>query len=146
MTFGYLSPLTLRVQPRGNGGCATRIQSQSQPVQNLAGWPPVNLYEEAEKYALELSVPGFQAEDFRITLEQDVLRVHGMPKKDASQPEQKWQRREWQNAEFTYRKRVPRPVLEDGIQARYENGILTVTLPKAPEAQPRTIPITTGKE
>lgn len=137
MTFGYF-PLNVQVQPRTNG-----LTFQGSPVmRQLNSWPPSNLHEDGEAYHLELAVPGFKAADFSLSLEQDVIRVHGKPAEPAG-TDRKYQLREWQNQEFTFRKRVPRPVDAEGITATYEDGILRVRLPKAAEARPRIIEITT---
>jgi HSP20 family protein len=95
--------------------------------------PAVNIRENFSNFALELAVPGMGKEDFSIELEKDVLTINA--KKSSTQETEleqgeKYTRVEFNYGEFSRSFRLPESVEQKEIQANYENGILSITLPK----------------
>ncbi|MFM1902255.1 MAG: molecular chaperone Hsp20 [Planctomycetota bacterium] len=130
----------------------------------LHGWgvrsdgvfPAVNVRESGEAITVEAELPGLDAGDVEISVTGEELVLKGSrpavehspagDRPDANgqtQPEAKltWHRRERGTGAFE--RRIPLPVTVDaaGVEARLVNGVLTVTCPKAPEAQPRRIEV-----
>ncbi len=101
-------------------------------------WPRVNMYDADSKIVLEAEVPGVSKEDIDITVTQDVLAISG--KRGVDVPEGYSVHRRERGAvqfarSFTLRDRVD----PEQVGAELVDGVLTITLEKAPEAQPRKI-------
>lgn len=104
--------------------------------------PPVDVEETPDELVLTAELPGMKHEDIDIELEDGVLTIQGEKKeerKDETTQGLLYERR-W--GSFTRRFTLPRAVDAGKITANYENGILTVTVPKAEEAKGRKIEIT----
>ena len=105
-----------------------------------AGAAGTNVWETGDGYTIQVAMPGMQADSIQATVEQDVLTVRG---ESALQvPEQA--RPIWQTfgGEAAYRVQLPGEVESGQAEASYEQGILTVRLPKAARAQARPIKVT----
>lgn len=94
-----------------------------------SGWlyPPVNVQELDDKYELFLYAPGLAKEDFKLTVEDKVLQISAEKK---SSSESSWQRKEYNPGGFERRFELNEKIDEGAIGAKYEDGILLVTLPK----------------
>jgi HSP20 family protein len=99
--------------------------------------PPVNIRETETQYEVELSAPGKTKEDFNIDVDQNVLTISSEFKSENESKEGKYTRREFSFSSFKRSFTLPETVNDDAISARYENGILTITLPKKEEALPK---------
>jgi len=100
--------------------------------------PPVNIKETETAFSVMLVAPGLKKEDFNIEVDKDVLTISSQV--NPEQPEQmegKFTRREFVQASFKRAFTLPETVKEDEINAVYADGILTLTLPKKEEAQPK---------
>ena len=102
-------------------------------------YPPLNIYEEADKMVLSAEIPGVKAEDLDISLEGDTLSIQG--KRDSREDDftLSYHRREIESGSFSRAISLPVKVDVERISAKLVNGILTVTLMKAAEATPRQI-------
>lgn len=92
--------------------------------------PAVNVWEEVDKFNLELSAPGFEKADFKIVLNNGVLNVSGEHKAEKETTEKNYTRKEYNYGSFQRSFTLPEDVNEEKIDAKYENGILKVVLPK----------------
>ena len=108
--------------------------------------PSVNIRENDKEYAIRAELPGLTKDDVHVTLEQGVLTIQG--KHEAQKDEQKEGVRWVERARGSFHRALalPEEVDAEKVTASYRQGVLTVTLPKVPEAKPevRTIPITTS--
>ena len=95
--------------------------------------PAVNLSEEEGKYAVELAAPGFEKNDFKIELNEGILQISGKHQNEKEVKEKKFSRKEFSYGSFQRSFSLPEKINEEGIEARYENGILKVSLPKKEE-------------
>jgi HSP20 family protein len=95
--------------------------------------PAINVSEEADKFNLELSAPGFDKNDFRIELDKGVLCISGEHKVEAESIEKNYTRKEFNYGSFQRSFTLPEDVSEEKIDAKYENGILKLVLPKKEE-------------
>lgn len=100
--------------------------------------PQVNIRETAEGYHLEMAAPGLAKDDFKISIENDVLTVSGEKKKETTEKSEKYTRKEFAYNTFMRSFTLPEMVDTEKISARYENGIMTVDLPKKEEAKPKS--------
>jgi HSP20 family protein len=104
-------------------------------------WTPrVNIQETQESYRLEAELPGLTKEDVQITLENNVLRLAGERKLD-EETKSSYQRIERVYGSFSRSFALPMQVDTEKVEASFQNGILTITVPKAEQAKPRTISI-----
>jgi HSP20 family protein len=106
------------------------------------GFPPVNIQETADAYHLELSAPGRSKEDFRLGIENGQLTVAFEKKEETKTEEYKTIRKEFSFKSFKRSFSLDDRIDADGIQARYENGVLKLLLPKKAQAKESTKQIT----
>jgi len=97
-------------------------------------FPPVNIIEKPGQYELQISAPGFEKGDFKVSLDQDVLTI-STEKKEESKTEEghKMIRREFNYRSFKRSFTLDDKIDGEAISAKYENGILNLTLPKKEE-------------
>jgi HSP20 family protein len=104
--------------------------------QDLFAFPQTNIHETSEAYHLELIVPGRSKEDFKIQVEQGLLTISFDKKEETNtQDGYKTIRREFEFKSFKRSFSVDDKVDVDGIQAKYENGVLKLLLPKKEESK-----------
>jgi HSP20 family protein len=105
--------------------------------QELFAFPQTNIHETPEAYHLELNVPGRSKEDFKIQVEQGLLIISYEKKEESTQTDEyKTLRREFEFKSFKRSFSVDEKIDVEGIQAKYENGILKLFLPKKEEVRP----------
>ena len=112
--------------------------------QELFAFPQTNIHETPDAYHLELNAPGRTKEDFKIQVEQGLLTISFEKKAETTQSDDyKTVRREFEFKSFKRSFSVDDKVDADGIQAKYENGILKLLLPKKEDSKqsPRQINI-----
>jgi HSP20 family protein len=100
--------------------------------------PQVNIRETDTGYHLEMAAPGLNKEDFKISIENEVLTVSGEKKSETSEKSGKYSRKEFSYNSFMRSFTLPEVVDTEKIMAKYENGIMMVDLPKKEEAKPKT--------
>ena len=108
--------------------------------------PAVNIRETAENFEVEMAAPGMQKEDFKIELEGNELRISSERKTENEMKEgERYTRREFSYQSFQRNFTLPKDVVDaDQINARYENGVLHLLIPKKEEAKqkpPRMIEV-----
>lgn len=91
---------------------------------------PVNIVETNLGYELAFNVPGRNKEDFSINMEKDLLTVSFEKTEKATIEEQKFVRKEFSFQNFKRSFSLDEKINADGIEAKYENGILKIFLPK----------------
>lgn len=99
--------------------------------------PAVNIKENEKDYELELSVPGRTKEDFTIEIDDNILTISSEVKTENETDKMNYTRREFGYSSFKRAFTLPESVDGERINASYENGILTFTLPKREEALPK---------
>jgi HSP20 family protein len=112
------------------------ISSNLQPV-------PVNITESPDAYHLEMNAPGRNKEDFKIQVENDLLTISFEQKENKEEEDQKVIRREFVYKSFKRSFTLDDRIDASGIQAKYEQGVLKLYLPKkvAEQIQPKQIAI-----
>jgi len=115
-----------------------------QPTEDVAsrGWlPAVDIQETEDSYRLLAELPGLTRDDIQITLENNVLRLSGERKLEKDTKRENYQRIERTYGSFARSFALPLQVNTEGVQAAFENGVLTITVPKAEQSKPRKIAI-----
>lgn len=106
---------------------------------------PIDIRQSDEAFEIEASVPGFKPEDIEITFDENVLTIRGVHQDDEI-TRGAYVRRE-RNLHSVYRQvGLPAEVKADQISADFENGVLSVTVPRAQRAQPTRIAVKTSIE
>lgn len=100
--------------------------------------PPVNIHETQDAYHLELSAPGLNKEDFQVKLEDGLLTISFEKREEAKTEDYKTIRREFTQRSFKRSFTVEDQVDVDNIQAKYEQGVLKLHLPKKEQAKTST--------
>lgn len=96
---------------------------------------PVNITESDNGYKLEFNVPGRNKEDFKINVDKGLLTVSYEKKEQAENKESKSIRQEFSFQSFKRSFNLDEKINAEGIEAKYENGILKVFLPKKEEVK-----------
>ncbi len=101
-------------------------------LNNCKCTPATNIFETDNDFRLELLLPGFKKEDVQLNYHENVLTVKVELPEEAEddKEEYKYERREFRTYNFERKFRVPKTVDAEKINARFENGILELTLPK----------------
>ncbi|HXH50472.1 MAG TPA: Hsp20/alpha crystallin family protein [Terriglobia bacterium] len=107
--------------------------------------PPVDIYETGDSLVLKAELPGINTDDVEIRVEDSTLYLKGERKFEKEAKEENLHRVERSYGTFTRSFALPNTIDADKVKAEYENGILTLTLPKREEAKPRTIKIDVSK-
>jgi HSP20 family protein len=109
------------------------------------GVPAVDVVETAEEVIVTASVPGIKADDLKISLTGDVLQLSAQTSEESERKDARYHLRERRSSAFSRSIGLPAPVESDKAQADFENGVLTLKLPKAQGARPRTITVKAKK-
>jgi len=96
--------------------------------------PAVNILENEESFVIEVAAPGMEKENFTVNLDGDRLLISSELKKENSENEANYSRREFSYQSFQRSFTIPEGTVDDEkIMAKYSNGILMITLPKKDE-------------
>jgi HSP20 family protein len=98
--------------------------------EDVWAFPPVNITEQNDVYLLQLSAPGFEKADFNLKLDGNTLTISAEKKTETKEENEKVIRKEFSQKSFKRSFTVDEKINAAGINARYENGILHVSLPK----------------
>jgi HSP20 family protein len=103
--------------------------------------PSVDIYENKDQIVLEAELPGMKSEDVDISIENNLLTIHGERKFEKKAEGDNFHRVERSYGAFTRSFTLPPTVSSENAQAEFENGVLRLTLAKREEAKPRRIEI-----
>jgi HSP20 family protein len=92
--------------------------------------PPANITETNKDFQLELSAPGLQREDFKIDVENGTLIISAEKEEEIKEEEKNYRRREFSYNKFSRIFQLPENINDNAIEAKYNNGILKVSIPK----------------
>lgn len=108
-----------------------------------APWvPAVDVRETENDIALDVELPGIKPEEVNVSVDQGVLTISGEKHEERKEGEEgRYHTIERRYGSFTRSFTLPQGVSEDQIEAEFENGVLTVRIPKAALPQPRRIQI-----
>lgn len=92
--------------------------------------PAVNVKESEKGFEIELAAPGLSKEDFNISVDNRVLTISSEKKEEKEEKNKEYTRKEFSYSSFSRSFALPENVIEDGIKAAYDKGLLTVSLVK----------------
>ena len=101
----------------------------------------LDVVENPESYVVKALVPGVKPEEIEVTIDNNVLTIKGESKEESEHKEGDYHLRERRYGSFYRSVSLPANVKADKIEALNENGVLTLTLPKAEEAKPKKIEV-----
>jgi HSP20 family protein len=103
--------------------------------------PALDVQEDKDNFRVSVELPGLKREDIQVSLEEGALVISGERKTETLDESIAVHRQERYYGKFSRVLALPSAVAEDKVKAAYKDGILTVTLPKAEEAKPKTIAV-----
>ena len=110
--------------------------------QSTGNWyPAVDVKENENEYKLVAELPGMAKDDVKISVTDNIVTIRGEKKAAHEEQNENWHQVERTYGAFERSFTLGTAVNATGVKARFENGILTVVLPKSEEARPREIRI-----
>jgi HSP20 family protein len=106
-------------------------------LQTKMNIPAVNILENENSFEIQLESAGRKKEDFKLEIDNQILTISSETKSEVVNDVTKFTRKEFSLSAFTRSFTLPESVNEDEVKANYENGILTIELPKKEEALPK---------
>lgn len=110
----------------------------------VAKYPPINMYTSDDDVVVTSELPGVEPEDVDLTVTGDVLTLKGTRKRAELGEGQTWHRRERGYGDFYRTRQLPYNVESSKVEAKYEKGILRITLPRAEADKARKISVKTA--
>jgi HSP20 family protein len=105
--------------------------------------PKVDLSETKEQIVVRAEIPGIRPEDLHVEYRDGMLTLRGEKKREMEEKSERFYRMERAYGAFVRSIRLPAPADARKVQASFKQGVLVVTLPKAPEAAGTNVPIQT---
>ncbi|MAU17076.1 MAG: hypothetical protein CMH48_10305 [Muricauda sp.] len=99
--------------------------------------PAVNVVENDTDFEIQVAAPGMQKDQFDVSVENGVLTITGNVTEEEEQKEKKFTRKEFAAKSFTRSFTLPENIDDEGIAAKYQNGILLLTLKKKEKEEPK---------
>lgn len=106
------------------------IFDESRWMNKMMTVPAVNIKQETENYLVSLAVPGLKKEDLHIDMEGNMLTISSEKEEKFEEKEDQFTRKEYNYSSFSRSFTLPEDVKLDMIDARYEDGVLTIKLPR----------------
>jgi len=107
-------------------------------------FPALNVWANEEHAMIAAEVPGIDVDDLDISIVGDTLTLSGQRSVPQTADDVQWHRHERWHGDFSRSLQLPFKIDSDNVEATYEDGVLRVTLPRAPEDQPRQISVSSG--
>lgn len=97
--------------------------------------PAVNIAEQPNEYLLSLAAPGMKKDDFKIDIDGNMLTISSEKEENKEEKNKKFTRKEYSYSSFSRCFSLPEEIKQENIDAKYADGILTITLPRKEEAK-----------
>jgi HSP20 family protein len=107
---------------------------------------PLDIIDRADGYTVKAAMPGFKPEEVEVTLADGVLDIRAQRKQESESKDGSYLRRELSIGSYARSVQLPGGIKEGDIKASFENGMLTIEIPKVPAPKPVKIPISGGSE
>src|SRR5579872_845209 len=118
---------------------------REEALSTTAFLPLTDVYEDENHITLKLEVPGIDEKDLDIRVENNNLIIKGERKLEKEEKEENFRRLERQYGTFVRSFSLPSTVDSDNINASYDKGVLSISMPKRAEAKPKQIQVSSGK-
>lgn len=106
---------------------------------------PLDIHETGNEVVVTASLPGIKPEDVEITITGDLLTIKGEVKADQTVKQEDYILQERRYGAFCRSVTIAMPVVADKAEAKFEHGVLTLTLSKVEEVKPKQIKVTTSR-
>ena len=103
--------------------------------------PAIDMYQTDNDVVVKAALPGIKADEVQINVTGDILTIRGETKQEDEKSDKAWHIREQRWGAFERSVRLPTGVVSDKAKADFDNGILTITLPKSEAVKPKTITV-----
>lgn len=97
--------------------------------------PAVNVVQTEKGFRIEMAAPGFQKDDFSLNVDNGTLKIKGEHKAETEDKTEKFTRREFRFGSFERKFTLPENADHENIEAKYTDGILTITIPRNEETK-----------
>lgn len=97
--------------------------------------PAVNITEHEKEYQVALAAPGLKKDDFKIDMDGNMVTIRSEKEESKEDKDKRYTRKEYSYSSFSRSFTLPEDVNRDKIEARYEDGVLTLLLPRKEEAK-----------
>jgi HSP20 family protein len=105
----------------------------------------LDVYQDQSNVIVETEIPGVKPEEVNITVENDILTISGNKQDKKEVKREDYYRKEMRSGSFSRSVMLPMQVKNDQAKARFKDGVLKITLPKADETKSRKIKIEASK-
>lgn len=110
------------------------FEDYGQAFQTGRSVPAVNIKDNDKNFEVEVAAPGMDKKDFKVSVENDVLTISAEKKEEKNEKNKNYSRKEFSYESFERKFTLPQDVVEASkIEAKYENGILKINIPKKEE-------------
>lgn len=106
-----------------------------------AWWPSIDVKETQNEFRIVAELPGLKRDDVKISLTDNVLTLRGEKKSEQDRGEENWHQVERAYGVFERSFQLTCPVDASKVKAKFEDGVLTISMPKSEESRPREISI-----
>lgn len=103
--------------------------------------PAVDVIDRGNDILVRAEVPGVKKEDLDISVSDNIVTIHGASRQEEERKEEQYYRREMSRSEYNRSVTLPAEVSGDGAKARFEDGVLELTLPKVAPSPRRSIKV-----
>jgi HSP20 family protein len=103
--------------------------------------PALNIKEKQDQYQITLTIPGLDPKDVKVNLNNNVLTINYEHKDEMSEEKDEMLRQEYKHYSFSRSVSLPKGVDSESISAESKDGILTISVNKLPESQPKSIEV-----
>ena len=111
------------------------------PSTEVAFIPAVDVHEEKDRFVVTADLPGVKPEEIEVTAEKGVLTLRGERKSEKRESSEGYERLERVMGSFTRRFALPENVQADAIKAKFNHGVLEVSIPKQPVVAAKRVPV-----
>ena len=103
--------------------------------------PSLNVSETDNGYEVSVELPGLKPEEVHVELKEGNLWISGEKKEESEEKGKTFHRIERRHGEFRRMIQLPGAVAEEKVEAKFENGVLKVNVPKSEKVKPKKIPV-----
>ncbi|MGZ8551237.1 MAG: Hsp20/alpha crystallin family protein [Chitinophagaceae bacterium] len=100
--------------------------------------PAVNITEQKNEYRVTMAAPGLKKDDFKIDVDGNMLTISSEKEENKEEKDKKFTRKEYSYSSFSRSFTLPEEINKEKIEARYEDGVLKISLPRKEEAKKTT--------
>lgn len=109
------------------------------PFNSSRSLPAVNIVDDKDEYRIEVAAPGLKKEDFKVSMDGNVLTVHSEKEMTNEEKNEKYARKEFSYSSFKRSFTLPEGADSDHVNASYTDGILSIAVPKKEEIRRKEV-------